>query len=119
MSTTESFPPNAFPQPRSFKRAFASTFAGNLAIQGLGAVSGVVAARILGPEGRGELAAVYFYPGIIALLGILSVPQAVAFEVSRRPEEEERVLRAGFWLLGGDAGLLAGRIRWGCRLCAV
>ncbi len=61
-------------------------------------VSGVLAARILGPEGRGELAAVYYYPSIIALLGILGLSQAAAYEVSRRPGDEARIMRAGFWL---------------------
>jgi O-antigen/teichoic acid export membrane protein len=74
------------------------SFAGNVVAQGLGFASGVLAARYLGPTGRGELATIRFYPMLLALLGSLGIQQAIAFEISRRPADEARILRAGFWL---------------------
>src|SRR6185436_16233709 len=83
---------------RSFSRGLVGSFAGNLVAQSLGLASGVLAARFLGPQGRGELATIRFYPMLLALLGSLGIQQAVAFEISRRPNDEGRILRAGFWL---------------------
>jgi O-antigen/teichoic acid export membrane protein len=91
--------PSAFEpaRSRSFKRAFFQTFAGSLLIQGCGVVTGILAARLLGTTGRGELAAIFYYPTMLAALGSLGLQQAVAYEVSRRPAEENDILRAGFW----------------------
>jgi O-antigen/teichoic acid export membrane protein len=83
---------------RSFTRGLFGSFAGNVVAQGLGLTSGVLAARYLGPQGRGELATIRFYPTLLALLGSFGVQQAVAFALSRRPDDEGRILRAGFWL---------------------
>jgi O-antigen/teichoic acid export membrane protein len=82
---------------RSFKKAFAQTLAGNLLVQACGVVTGILAARLLGPTGRGELSAIFYYPTTLTALGSLGLQQAAAYEVSRRPAEEEEILRAGFW----------------------
>lgn len=91
--------PSAFEpvRSRSFKRAFFQTFAGSILIQGCGVITGIMAARLLGPTGRGELSAVFYYPTMLTALGSLGLQQAVAYQVSRRPAEENDILRAGFW----------------------
>jgi len=86
------------PPSRSFAGAFASTLVGNLCAQGLGVAAGIMSARILGSTGRGELASVYFYPGIVAQFGIMSLEQAVCYEVCRKPSDEAAVVRSAFWL---------------------
>jgi O-antigen/teichoic acid export membrane protein len=95
---------------RSFTRGLVGSFAGNIVAQSLGLASGVLAARFLGPLGRGELATIRFYPMLLALLGSMGIQQAVAFEISRRPHAYARILRAGFWLslaIGIPEALLA------------
>jgi O-antigen/teichoic acid export membrane protein len=83
---------------RSFTRGLFGSFAGNVVAQSLGLTSGILAARFLGPLGRGELATIRFYPMLLALLGSFGIQQAVAFALSRRPDDEGGILRAGFWL---------------------
>jgi len=61
------------------------TLGTTLAIQGLGVVSGVVVARLLGVDSRGELAAVILWPSVIAYLGDLGGPLAYSFQSSRSP----------------------------------
>ena len=90
---------------RSFKQAFSITLMGNLFLQGVGIVSGILSARILGPQGRGDLAVVFFYPTFVALLGIVGLNQAVAYEVSQRKDLEPTIMRAGFCVAIG-LGLL-------------
>jgi O-antigen/teichoic acid export membrane protein len=82
---------------RSFKRGFTQTFLGNILIQACGVITGILAARLLGPTGRGELSAIFYYPTMLTALGSLGLQQTVAYEVSRRPAEENDILRAGFW----------------------
>jgi enterobacterial common antigen flippase len=53
----------------------------------LGVVSGILAPRLLGPSGRGELAAVTLWPFALAFLGTLGMDRAaVYFAAKRRPD---------------------------------
>jgi O-antigen/teichoic acid export membrane protein len=51
---------------------------------GLGIVTGVLSARLLGPLGRGEYVAITIWPMGIAMLLSFGINQAVAFNVGRR-----------------------------------
>jgi enterobacterial common antigen flippase len=82
----------------SSRRAYAQTFAATTAIRLLGVVSGVLAARLLGPTGRGELAVIVFLPTMLVPLGELELPRSLAYEVSRASEVQQKVIATGFWL---------------------
>lgn len=58
--------------------AFSGTLGTSLFIQGCTALSGVLAARLLGPELRGQFAAVILWPSVIAAIGICGTNWAVA-----------------------------------------
>ena len=83
---------------RSVKRGFAATLPANVLLKVFGFVSGVLAARLLGPEGRGELATILMYFSIIAVVGILGIQQSVAKEISKTPENENSILKTGLFL---------------------
>lgn len=53
-------------------------------IQGLNIVTGLLAARLLLPEGRGELAALLLWPGLIAELGSLGLYDALLYRAATR-----------------------------------
>lgn len=53
-----------------------SSFAASILIFLLATVTGALLARILGPDGRGTLAAVLLLPGIVTMLGSLGLSQA-------------------------------------------
>jgi O-antigen/teichoic acid export membrane protein len=61
------------------------SLAASLAIQVLNVAYGVLAARLLGPAGRGELAAVLLWPQVIGSLGSLGVGQAISYFAARQP----------------------------------
>jgi O-antigen/teichoic acid export membrane protein len=100
----------------SNRRAYAQTFAAMAAIRCMGVVSGVLAARLLGPTGRGELAVIVFLPMLLASLGELELPRSLAYEVSRVEEIPRGVMATSFWLAAGLglvlAALLAGLLPW-------
>ena len=100
----------------SNRRAYAQTFAAMAAIRCMGVVSGVMAARLLGPAGRGELAVIIFLPMLLVSLGELELPRSLAYEVSRVDEIPRSVIATSFWLAVGlgvlQALLLAGLLPW-------
>ena len=58
----------------------------------IGIATGVMAARLLGPAGRGALAALMLWPALIASLVLLSLPTGLALEVARTPPERHPAL---------------------------
>ncbi len=68
----------------------ASSFAATAAVQLANVASGILAARLLLPEGRGELAAVMLWPMLIAALGGFSINAAAGYLVAgeKRPPGE-------------------------------
>lgn len=59
------------------------TLAASIASQALTVISGVIAARALGVEGRGTLALLWLLPLTIVLLGGIGIPQATTYYVAR------------------------------------
>lgn len=64
---------------RLFATNMALTVAANVTLAALGMVSGILAARLLGPHGRGQLAAIQTWPSSIATLAMLGMPEAVVY----------------------------------------
>jgi O-antigen/teichoic acid export membrane protein len=86
-------------------RAVWQTFLTNLIIQVCQVAAGILVARILQPEGRGELAAIILWPTILAGLGILGTNFALTREVAAHPEKEADLARASVVLGVVQAGL--------------
>jgi O-antigen/teichoic acid export membrane protein len=61
-----------------------TTLIAQVAILAFGALSGVVAARLLGPQGRGELAALTLWPSMLVSLVAMGINQAIVFNTGRR-----------------------------------
>jgi len=85
MLTTETIP-NCPPATTKFAfvEHYASTMLGQGFILGIGILSGILSARMLGPTGRGEFAAIILWPTAIVCLLSLGINQAIAFNVGRR-----------------------------------
>lgn len=81
----------------------AQTLLMTFGIQGIGLLTGVLVARILGVHGRGELAAIILWPSAIAYLGDLGLPVAYTYESAR----DERQIPA----LVGNA-VVASLLQW-------
>lgn len=67
---------------------------GAFAAQALLVMSGILSARILGPEGRGYLAFLVLAPVILATVGGLGLPQALTYWTARDPRGLPAVARA-------------------------
>ncbi len=80
------------------RRHYLSTLATNGAILVFGMASGILSARLLGPEGRGELAVILLWPMALATLGGLGLNQAITFFVAREPERRHSLFTAALVL---------------------
>src|SRR4051812_30853910 len=72
-----------------------AVFAGG-ALQGALLASGILAARLLGPDDRGHLAVLVLIPSLIAQLGGLGLPLAVTHFVAR-DDRTSRQVAAALW----------------------
>ena len=64
----------------------AGTLVVGFATFGLFAVQGILLARILGPEGRGEFAAIVAFPQMLLYLGLLGAAEIFARRAAQLPE---------------------------------
>ena len=63
---------------------YGSTFLGQGFTLGIGTLTGILSARILGPAGRGEYAAIIIWPTAIASFLAFGINQALVFHMGRR-----------------------------------
>ena len=89
----------------------AETTVANLVITVLGVLTGVLSARLLGPQGRGELAVIQLWPSQIATFAMLGLDAALVFYASREPDRVRRYLASSLALIGvGGTLLVAGGV---------
>ncbi|MHB1945328.1 MAG: lipopolysaccharide biosynthesis protein [Metallibacterium sp.] len=93
------------------KRAILLTGGTQIAIQAIGLLTGVLVTRWLGPDGRGQLAAIIGWASMIAYLGNFGLPVALTYAAARNPAGRHQLLgnSAAFALL---QWLALGMIGW-------
>src|SRR5262249_49146707 len=95
---------------RSFSAQVLLTTGSNILLGLLGVISGALAARLLGPSGRGQLAAIQMWPNFLAAMANLGLPEALVYFSARTRGESGRyvgsavtlnlLVSAGFMGLG-------------------
>jgi O-antigen/teichoic acid export membrane protein len=88
----------AVPVRFSNKKAYAQTFAATVAIRIFGAASGILAARLLGATGRGELAIIGFLPIMLLSLGEFEFSRSVVVESSKCGKVSADLVATAFWV---------------------
>ncbi len=83
---------------KQYYRSWGVTAATNAFVLICGLVTGVIAARLLQPEGRGEMAAILLWPHLIAWLGITGLHEAVTFFVSKKKASADVITATAFWM---------------------
>lgn len=73
--------------------------------------TGLITAALLGPEGRGELAALTVAPQVLAGLATLGLPGALIYNIKADPQHERGYISNAF-VLTFAAGLFAAAIGW-------
>jgi O-antigen/teichoic acid export membrane protein len=79
----------------------------SLAGQGLTVVTGILSARLLGPDGRGQLAIALLWPGVLLGLTELGIQSTYAIMVAREPGAANRFFANGLLIASVQTGLMA------------
>ncbi|MPZ47980.1 MAG: oligosaccharide flippase family protein [Dehalococcoidia bacterium] len=74
--------------------ATAGTIGTAFVLQGVLLISGVLVARLLGIEGRGELALLVVFPLVLAQTGTLGIPIATTYFIAQNPGATREIVRS-------------------------
>ncbi len=80
---------------RTFWGQVGLTLITNLVLGIIAISTGVLTARLLGPRGRGELAAIQSWPALLATLAMMGMPDAILYLTSRTPTKAGHYLASG------------------------
>ena len=72
--------------PKRIDRALRGTIITNIALALLGAITGILCARLLGPSGEGELTAIQAWPTTLGTIAILGLDFSVVYFISRQQD---------------------------------
>ena len=100
--------PNLFSELHSrYARNFVTAVGGQAAVLALGVFTGIASARLLGPEHRGELAAVTLWPLVVVLLATLGLNQSIVFHTGKRRFTNSEIWTSTvvIWLIQSMAAL--------------
>jgi O-antigen/teichoic acid export membrane protein len=107
-------PPRISWEPRGISStgAVLQSVAIKILIIGVNVVTGIITARALRPEGRGELAAMILWPVFLASVLSLGIPSALTFQLRRNPGKQSQLMGAALLLaiLAGAAAALLGAL---------
>lgn len=85
-------------QAKTATAASIQTFLARLLILVGNVVTGIITARLLGPEGRGELAAMTLWPEFLAFTMTLGLPSALLYNLKQYPSERQKTFSASLIL---------------------
>jgi O-antigen/teichoic acid export membrane protein len=74
-----------WPQRGSYRREVVESFGTNIVLAGMQVVTGVILARVLGRQGRGELLAIQALPLLVGTFGMLGLQDALIYFGARSP----------------------------------
>jgi len=100
------------PQQRSYTHHLTITTAAQASTLGLSVLTGVLAARLLGPQGRGELAALTLWPATLVFLASMGINQAIVYHLGQKTYTLSQVWTASTVIGLGQSALaiLAGLV---------
>ena len=96
----------SFASARSGVYATIQTLLTNVLILGVNVGTGVITARLLGPDGRGAQAAMVLWPQFLAYALTLGLPSSMLYNLKQFPEKASRLFSASL-LIGTPLGILA------------
>lgn len=77
---------------KSFGAHVVLTSGSNILLALFGVLTGALAARLLGPDGRGQLAAIQMWPNFLAAIANLGLPEAIVYFSARSTARSGRYL---------------------------
>ena len=94
---------------RKGSTAAIQTFVVKIGILTINMGTGILAARVLGSQGRGEMAAIILWPQFLAYTLTLGIPQALLYNVKKYPDKKSELFSVAA-ILSVGLGLIASLI---------
>jgi len=91
---------------KSGTAATVQTFLVQVLILAINLATGIITARLLGPAGRGEQAALILWPQFLGYMLAMGLGPALLYELKKNPEDESKLFSAAL-LMGSILGLIA------------
>ncbi|MFE6075311.1 lipopolysaccharide biosynthesis protein [Paenibacillus sp. NPDC057886] len=98
-------------QQRNMYIAILMTSFTNILILGITTVTSIITSRMFGAEGKGELAAILFWPGFLTNLATLGLPTALIYHIKKNNKQIPVFTGIGF-LLQIPVSIVVGVISW-------
>ncbi|WP_127490880.1 oligosaccharide flippase family protein [Paenibacillus glycanilyticus] len=76
----------------------AQIFASNVFILVLNMLTGIIVARYLGPEGRGEQAAMIMWPQLLSYVVTLGLPSSIVYYMKQKGSQQGSLYVASLWM---------------------
>lgn len=92
-------------------REFRGTLGTNIAIAAITLLTGVIAPRLLGPAGEGELTAIQAWPLLLGTLAMLGLDSALVYFIARQPEKGRQLITTAC-LMGLASSLAVAAVAW-------
>jgi O-antigen/teichoic acid export membrane protein len=92
---------------RSGTAATLQTLLSRLVVMALNLLTGMLIARLLGVDGRGEQAAIILWPQFFSCIMTLGIPSALIYHLKRYPDEQAKFFAAATIVSLGLGGLAA------------
>ena len=105
--------------PRSFGAESTLTFASNAVALAANLLTGILVARALGPQGRGELTAIMILPQLLGWVFAMGCGQAVSYRLARAPDDGPRLFVSWVLMLGCWASWPSSSASSCCRPCSM
>jgi O-antigen/teichoic acid export membrane protein len=90
----------------NLRRSFSLSLGTSVAIQALNVVTGILLARALGPEGRGELAVIVLWPAVLSAVGSLGISEAATYHAARGASAIGRLIGSSIVVAAAQSGVL-------------
>jgi len=84
-------------QSRRGAAAIAQTIVTRFLVAGLNFATGIISARTLGTDGRGDMSAMLVWPMLLPYLLTLGLPSAVRYRIRREPERRAELFTTAFF----------------------
>lgn len=96
---------------RSMYTSILMTSFANILIMGITTVTSIITSRMFGAEGKGELAAILFWPGFLTNLATLGLPTALIYHIKKNSNQISVYTGMGF-LVQIPISIILGIISW-------
>jgi O-antigen/teichoic acid export membrane protein len=93
---------------RKFVVDFFYSASGNIGVAVISALGGILAARLLGPEGRGELATAIVWVGMLSTIGQIALPDSIIYHMAKEPEKKDAIIQSALVILFFQSILIIG-----------